>query len=167
MVKIGVVAALAVFLPLIRADIYISTADTYMSKDWQNATQYLKQESNYDAYVKGSKTGFGVFSWWDYGYWIIEESHLPTYCEGSERDLEGSILVCIDTQKAVASLRTLKMRYVVIDEDMLKDKWFPISKGRAVEKEKTLVYKLCSMEKVEGLSLVFWEGQVKIYEVIN
>jgi hypothetical protein len=59
------------------------------------------------------------------------------------------------------------MRYVVIDEDMLKDKWFPISKGRAVEKEKTLVYKLCSMEKVEGLSLVFWEGQVKIYEVIN
>jgi asparagine N-glycosylation enzyme membrane subunit Stt3 len=167
MVKIGVVAALAVFLPLIRADIYISTADTYMSKDWQNATQYLKQYSNEKAYVNGKLTDFGVFSWWDYGYWIIEESHLPTYCEGSERDLEGSILVCSDTEKAVASLRTLKMRYIVVDEDMLTTKWYPISKGRVVEKEKTLLFKLCNMEKVEGLSLVFCEGKAKIYEVSN
>lgn len=165
MVKIGVVVALAVCLPLIRADIYISTADTYMPKEWQNATQYLKQYSNQKAYVKGSMTEYGVFSWWDYGYWIIEESHLPTYCEGSERDLEGSILVSTDTEKAVASLRTLKMRYVVVDEDMLKDKWYPISKGRVVEKEEALVYKLCNREKVEGLSLVFREGKVKIYEV--
>jgi asparagine N-glycosylation enzyme membrane subunit Stt3 len=164
-VKIGVVVALAVCLPLIRADIYISTADTYMPKDWQNATQYLKEESDYKTYVKGGEYKFGVFSWWDYGYWIIKESHLPTYCQGSERDLEGSILVSTEPEKAVASLRALKMRFVVVDTDMLKDKWYPISKGRVVEKEKTLVYKLCNSEAVEGFKMVYESGQVKVYEV--
>lgn len=165
MVKIGVVVALAVCLPLIRADYYISTADTYMSKDWQNATQYLKEESNYKTYVDGSEADFGVFSWWDYGYWIIKESHLPTYCQGSERDLEGSILVSTEPEKAVVSLRTLNLRYVVVDTDMLKDKWFPISKGRVVEKENTLVYKLCNSEAVEGFKMVYESGKVKVYEV--
>jgi len=167
MVKIGVVVALAVCLPLIRADVYISTADTYMPKDWENATQFLEEKSDYKTYVSGELTGFGVFSWWDYGYWIIEEAHLPTYCQGSERDLEGSILVSVDMEKAVASLRTLNMRYIVVDEDMLKDKWYPISKGRVVEKEKTLVFKLCNSEAVEGLKMVYGSGKVKIYEVMN
>jgi asparagine N-glycosylation enzyme membrane subunit Stt3 len=165
MVKIGVVVAIAVCLPLIRADVYISTADTYMPKDWKSTTQFLKEQSNKKAYLNGELTNFGVLSWWDYGYWIIEESHLPTYCQGSERDSEGSILVSTEPEKAVASLRTLNIRYVVVDEDMLTSKWYPISKGRVVEKENTLVYKLCNSEKVEGLTLVFWEGKVKVYEI--
>ena len=58
------------------------------------------------------------------------------------------------------------MRYVVVDDDMLKDKWYPISKGMCeCEKEKTLVYKLCNKENVAGLKMVYESGQVKVYEV--
>ena len=166
-IKIAVVVLMAVCLPLIRADVYISTADTYMPKDWRNATQFLNRYGYEQAYVTGAKVEFAVFSWWDYGYWIIEESHLPTYCEGSERDLEGSILVCPDPEKALASLRALKMRFVVVDHEMLMSKWFPISKGRAVEKEKTLVYKLCNEEEVMGFKRVFVSENVTVYEVMK
>lgn len=192
-IKIAVVVLMAVCLPLIRADVYISTADTYMPQGWRDATHFLygekvkQDKSEYtfnfggvecfnsisymgerqDAYYVGNIYKFGVFSWWDYGYWIIEESHLPTYCEGSERDMEGSILVCPDPEKALASLRALKMRYVVVDHEMLMSKWYPISKGRAVEKEKTLVYKLCKEEEIMGFKRVFVSENVTVYEVMK
>ena len=167
MVKICVVFAIAVCLPLIRADLYISTVDTYMPKDWQSATQYLKQYSNEKLYITGSKTDAGVFSWWDYGYWIMEESHMPVFrTPGSQDNGEvAGILLCTEPQKAVASLRTLNMHYVVVDGDMLTTKWYPISRGSDVVKEDTLVYKLCNSEVVKGFMPVFSEGKVKIYEV--
>jgi asparagine N-glycosylation enzyme membrane subunit Stt3 len=176
MIKVCVVFAIAVCLPLIRADYVVSTVDTYMSKDWQGATQYLKQYSDERAYVTGSKTGFGVLSWWDYGYWIMAESHVPAYITPGTGDntREGeisaaSILVSTNTQKAVASLRTLSLRFVVVDEDMLTTKWYPIleSADVEVEKEKTLVYRLCGSYPMEGFKLVYESGKVKIYEVVN
>jgi len=179
-IKIAVVVLMAVCLPLIRADVYISTANTYMSQGWREATNYLRiascpanqcslcydsNSAQYKAYKTGDMYGFGVFSWWDYGFWIIKQSHLPTYCEGSERDLEGSILVSSETEKALVSLRTLKMRFVVTDKEMLTTKWYPISKGRVIEKEKTLVYKLCNAEEVQGFKRVFASENVTIFEV--
>jgi asparagine N-glycosylation enzyme membrane subunit Stt3 len=186
MVKIMVVLMIAVCLPLLRADYFISTADTYMPKDWRNATVYLNRYAPNKAYWEGTKWDFGVFSWWDYGYWIMEESHLPAFCTpGTQDDGRASaILVSTDAQKAVASLRTLNLRYVVVDEDMLKDKWYPISKGKiapalkdgqtegttlpwgTARQEDTLVYKLCN-QGLEGFKLVYQSGQVKVYEVIE
>jgi asparagine N-glycosylation enzyme membrane subunit Stt3 len=212
-IKIAVVVLMAVCLPLIRADVYISTADTYMSQGWRDATQFLRAEKEkydmkqypytmkimgvevfnwvsynverLDSYYTGDKYNYGVFSWWDYGYWIIEESHLPTYCEGSERDLEGSILVATDPERALASLRTLKMRYVVVGQEMLTTKWYPISKGKiapalemsvtygtslpwgTVRQEDTLVYKLVNAEEVQGFKRVFLSENVTVYEVMK
>jgi asparagine N-glycosylation enzyme membrane subunit Stt3 len=168
LIKIMVVLMIAVCLPLLRADYFISIADTYMPKDWRNATIYLNRYAPNKEYWEGTKWKFGVFSWWDYGYWIMEESHLPAFCTpGTQDDGQASaILVCTDPQKAVASLRTLNLRYVVVDEDMLKEKWYPISKGVDVEKEETLVYKLCN-EELEGFKMVYQSGQVKVYEVIE
>jgi asparagine N-glycosylation enzyme membrane subunit Stt3 len=190
-IKIAVVVLMAVCLPLIRADAYIATVNTYMSQGWRDATHFLygekvkQDKSEYtmnvmgvecfnslsymverqDAYYIGNIYKFGVFSWWDYGFWILEESHLPTYCQGSERDLEGGILVSTETEKALASLRTLKMRYIVTDKDMLTTKWYPISKGRVIEKEKTLVYKLCNAQEVQGFKRVFASENVTVFEV--
>jgi asparagine N-glycosylation enzyme membrane subunit Stt3 len=166
MVKIMVVLMIAVCLPLLRADYFISTANTYMPTDWRNATVYLNRYATNKPYYEGTKREFGVFSWWDYGYWILEESHLPVFCTPGTQDKgeASSILLCTDPQKAVASLRTLNLRFVVVDEDMLKDKWYPISKGVDVVKEDTLVYKLCN-EGAEGFTMVYESGKVKVYEV--
>jgi len=166
MVKIIVVLMIAVCLPLIRSDYSISTMDTYMPKDWRGATQYLRQFSDEKAYATGSKMDFGVFSLWDYGYWILEESHLSVYSMGSVGG-EGRILLSTDMEKAVVRLRTLNMRFVVVDDDMLKDKWYPLTNGKDIIKEDTFVYRLCNSGKVDGLTLVYAEGKVKVYEVVK
>lgn len=168
-IKIGVVILMAVCLPLIRADYAISTMDTYMPQDWQNITQDLRNHGDDKAYATGEKSKYGVFSWWDYGFWIVTNSHLPAYRTPSTQATgqEALILVATDTEQAVASLRTLNMRFVVVDEEMLESKWYPIisAAGVNVEKEKTLVYKLCTSEKVEGFTLVYQSGKVKAYQV--
>jgi hypothetical protein len=53
----------------------------------------------------------------------------------------------------------------VTDKEMLTTKWYPIAKGRVIEKTETLVYKLVNAEEVQGFKRVFASENVTIYEV--
>lgn len=171
--KIGIALAIVIIIPLARANYVTATSDdTVMSRDWQKCTAFLRDFSDDKAYYYGNFTDYGVLSWCDYGYWIIVAGHQPVYCspgtpESKERRQAAAFFV--SNQADIEWLKSNRLRYVVVDKEMLYDKIYPmlINAKADIEEvriEDTVVGKLWNNE-LEGFKLVLDTATVKVFEV--
>jgi len=126
-----------VIIPLIRNDIGLArNPQNYMSEGWQEATQYLRsrltpeQEAKYyQIYEEGESLDMPyVLAWWDYGFWIVREAHMPVICHpgGGKRTLVAQILLNENPEEAIAQLRQLNIKYIIIDSQTAVEKFYSL-----------------------------------------
>ena len=136
-----------------------------MSQGWIDATQWLRTKSDDASYIYGAKFNCGVLSWWDYGYWIVREGHMPVLCSpgAGDRVLAAKIFTSKDDAYSINELIDHKIKYVVIDEEMLKAKRYAIFQYAGVEDSSdTFMDKLYNSDKA-----VFQSSEVKVFEFNN
>ena len=164
-IRIAIAVAIVICLPLARQSIMLAQ-DSYgrPSAAWLNTTAWLLDHSeNESAYYTNSLPTYGVFSWWDYGYWITGIGHQATYSNNGTADTNkaSAILLSHNTSKALDKLREKNYRYVIIDSDMFK-----MTSLYSLRIDKTFMYQLYN-EAVPGTKLVNWSGDVKTFEIIH
>lgn len=61
----------------------------------------------------------GVFTWWDYGYWLIERAGRVPYTNPTQAGAgEAARLLLADAQEAVAELESLRAELLIVDATM-------------------------------------------------
>lgn len=153
-VIIAVLFAVLIVMPLIRNDIGLArNPQNYMSKGWQETTQYLRsqltpeQEADYykiyqlgwqeviqpaeycRIYQKKEKTTTPhVLTWWDYGYWIVREAHMPVICSpgGGSRVMAAQLLMSKNYYLGIWQLKRLSIKYIVIDSQTAVEKFYAV-----------------------------------------
>lgn len=157
-------------MQLFKADIQMATSKQgYMPVEWQETTRYLRQYGDNDAYLDGSKIEYGVFSWWDYGYWIIQGSRLPAFrTPGTIDDGQAAkILTETNIDEAIRKLKELHLSYIVIDRDMFMDKLIPILRTANANFSTNMFMFQLFYDDVEYIDLIFESsnGQVKVFKL--
>lgn len=175
---IAVVGAIMVLSTIVIPNAFLTLRETrnhpyLMTVAWHEAIDYLKNET--------PKTNdYGVLSWWDYGYWIAREGQRPATCHpGGGHTIETAQFLSSYTDiEANKWIEPLKIRYVIIDYLMVRNKFYAIpllaSKGKLTEAQYNVtevVRMYFSESGIEGWREVFesstkydGQAQVKIYE---
>lgn len=175
---VAVVGVIAILVTIIIPNAYWTSREAHnhpylMSTSWREAMDYLKNET--------PKTNdYGVLSWWDYGYWIAREGQRPAVSHpgGGHTTEMAKFLASYPTENANEYADLLKIRYVVIDYLMVRQKFYAIpiiaGKGNITEAQYNIseVVRLYFSEKgLDGYRLVFESStkyldhsEVKIYE---
>jgi len=164
-IRIAIAIAIVICLPLARQSIMVAQ-DSYgrPSVAWLNTTAWLLDHSeNEAAYYTNGLPAYGVFSWWDYGYWITGIGHQAAYANNGSGDsnMASSFLLSQNMNRALGRLQEKNYRYIVIDSDM-----FELPALYSLRLEKTFMYLLYN-EVVPGAKLVNWSGNVKTFEIVN
>ncbi len=169
---------LVVVVPFVRLDVMLADYGR-MSIEWQECTQWLRKQNNSEqSYYNGNKPEYGALSWWDYGNWIIVAGRTPAMCTPIDQDLSrnvntaSGILTEIDTDKAVEKLKKLSIRYVVITDEMFKEKLYPILITAKLDVDKVVLsdlfmYRLYYYNYISDINQV-WQSdnqKVKVFEV--
>jgi asparagine N-glycosylation enzyme membrane subunit Stt3 len=171
-----VIACLLIFsIPLMRSSVDLSLSKQgFMTKGWIEATDYLKQFSS-DEYYTGVRPKEGVLSWWNNGYWIIQRSRMPAMATpgSSDRISAAMFLLSHDDKLTIEKLNMNKLKYIVVDKDMVTKKW-PYMINYIPEGEKCgyndyLMVRLYFDENVKGIDKVFEssDSEVKIFKVVQ
>lgn len=159
----ALVLFLALCLPLAKQSISLAASDFgRVPAAWQETCQWLKaQDSNQVSYATGSRPQYGVFSWWDYGYWLLGIGHQAVYTHNGLQDSNGasSILLSTDIDGTLAFLRFNQYRYLVIDQDMFRAYGL-----RSAQPEHSFMYQVY-VGLVPGALLVHQSGSVKVFDV--
>lgn len=203
-VIIAILFIALIIVPLVRNDIGMArNPQNYMTQGWQEATQYLRsqltpqQEAEYTKIFKdGEKTDIPyVLAWWDYGYWIVRESHMPVISSpgGGARILGAQLLMSENPNEAASRLRELNIKYIVIDSQTVVEKFYSVVQYadldlktyydtqdgelfKTADYYKTFLVRLYYLNVVDGVKLVFassnevlvWDEympEVKVFEV--
>lgn len=136
-VIIAVLFASLVIMPLIRNDIGLArNPDNYMSEGWQEATQYLRSQLTLEQeveYYKSFQNGEEltvpkVLAWWDYGYWIVREAHMPVISSpgGGDRGMTARLLMSDNSYLVISQLKSLNIKYIVIDSQTATEKFYSV-----------------------------------------
>lgn len=153
--------------------------------DWQEAMTWLRENTPepygdgnyYYQFVSGSSVpSYTVLSWWDYGYWITRIAHRVPNVNPSQDAVQqkrvASILLSQNNTEAIEELRKLKTRYIVIDSQMVNEKFWAIAlwaganiTENSPEYHKALMVRLYNTGKAEDLELIRDINSVKIYEL--
>lgn len=158
---------------------------TDMTNDWQETLAWLKAntpepfgDANYYYAGYNSKPpltpSYTVLTWWDYGYWITKETHRVPIANpgGGARIQTAKYLTSTDKQEIDTLSQKLKPKYIVIDNQMITNK-FPAILSLSERQIDNLNYddmlaqKLYSGKKVDGFKLVFQSSgrdKVKVFE---
>jgi oligosaccharyl transferase (archaeosortase A-associated) len=76
-------------------------------------------------------SAYGVLSWWDYGYWITRIAHrMPSVNPSQDAVLQnkvGSIFVAQNESQAGNLVRSLDVKYVVIDDQTALGKFWAVA----------------------------------------
>jgi len=136
----ALVIALAIFIPLVPMSIDRVSANTGLSTDWHNALvwlgnntpeplpdyPYYKLQPSKDAYVQ---SGYGVMSWWDYGYWISYISHRIPNANPSQMGAKdaGLFFTSGNESEGNAVLDRLGSKYIIIDDAMNTGKFYAMA----------------------------------------
>jgi len=134
---IAVLFIALIIVPLVRNDIGLArNPQNYMSLGWQEATQYLRSQLSteqeaeyYKIYQKGEEPDVSyVLTWWDYGYWIARDAHMPVICtpSGGQRMLAAKLLLNKNPDETVKRLKELNIKYVVIDSQTAVEKFYAV-----------------------------------------
>lgn len=187
--KIGMIVAWLVILisvPLIQTSISVVTnKSNTMSSGWVKSLQLLKSINNQDNYIKGYGTDYCVLSWWDYGYWIVREAHMPVLCSPGQgnRILAAKIFTSADDDWIKEQLKENQVRYIILSDEMINEKRYAINEYSGVKPiEKGTTYITSSwgaiwdmydnyfmdrlyQNKVDYCQLVIQSDEVKVFEV--
>jgi dolichyl-diphosphooligosaccharide--protein glycosyltransferase len=139
-----------------------------MTKDWHDTCQWLQTQSSKLAYYAGEQPNYGVFTWWNYGYYLITEGHqavmgTPGYADGHRA---SQILTDNDTAHALSQLKEHKMKYIIVDKSMIdRDSYSIMTDAGVGSMDSTFMQKLYFSEYVEGVNQVQEFGEVKVFEI--
>jgi hypothetical protein len=101
-----------------------------MSNGWQEVCNWLRTSTDppSDYYDNKSKPSWGVFSWWDYGYWITREGQRPAICNpgSNTRYQVAHYLISENYSQTHDELQEMGVRYIVIDYLMVTSKFYAI-----------------------------------------
>jgi dolichyl-phosphooligosaccharide-protein glycotransferase len=169
---------IAIIIAFIIPNYYATSRDARFhpyaqSQAWVDALTYLRTDTP-------NTNDYGILSWWDYGYWIARDGQRPVLCHpgGGHTGEVAQFLTASSTEEANKEIEGLKVKYVVIDYQMAKMKFYAIpflaGKGQLTEQQYNdcmLVRLYFSENGIAGYRLVFqsstqYEGQsqVKIFE---
>jgi dolichyl-diphosphooligosaccharide--protein glycosyltransferase len=114
-----------------------------MDNGWYNSTQWLKDNSPepfgdpdfyYELYPPQSEfeypdTAYGVMSWWDYGYFIMQIAHrIPNANPGqANADKAGQFFTSQNETSASMLADELGSKYVMIDSAMATGKFYAMA----------------------------------------
>ena len=155
--------------------------------DWQESLIWLKENTPdpygnpgfyYQLVNEPSVPAYAVLSWWDYGYWITRVAHrVPTVNPSQDAILQkrvASILTDNNDVEILQQLEDLKVKYIVIDDQMVSGKFWAITlwadrtiKLDSTEYNQTLMVRLFNGQVVEGIRLVYNAKTVRIFEVVD
>jgi len=160
-----------------------------IDRDWNEAMIWLKNNSDepFDGqtpYTKESgliKAKYTVMSWWDYGHWIIRIGQRVPLTSPTWQGIPGSgdckFMTDPDLKDAEAQLKGWRVKYIVVDKDMVSGKYYAIlSRYRAgaglettqedIEKayDNGVLVKLWQ-EDIPGYKVVYLNKSVKIFQV--
>lgn len=170
----GIVVVLFIALPMVTYSNNIAKPlKEYYTDDWHSAMVWMQDNTpepltNTDYYsyqTVNSKPEYYVLSWWDYGYWIIRDAHRVPLCHpgGTYRDLAARILTSKDDYLLL--LKQNKVKYIIIDKEMIMNKLHPIQKYGNGAILDSLMMRLYYDGNIEGISDVYNNESVKIWEV--
>jgi oligosaccharyl transferase (archaeosortase A-associated) len=143
-IVVGIVIFFFVFLPNIPIAKALATSSIIMHKGWYSSLLWLGENSPepfddpnfyYEIYpprdeFEYPETAYGVMSWWDYGWYIMQIAHrIPNSNPGQAGAVEaGKFLTAQNESSAqeIVDQYNLRVRYVAIDYDM------PIGKFHAM-----------------------------------
>jgi oligosaccharyl transferase (archaeosortase A-associated) len=111
---------------------------TLINNAWHNALEWFGNNSpepfdnpenyyeRYEAPYEFPESAYGVMSWWDYGYWIMQISHrIPNSNPGgSNRKQAGSFLTSQNEESANQIMNEMGSKYVIIDYPMPTSKFY-------------------------------------------
>jgi dolichyl-diphosphooligosaccharide--protein glycosyltransferase len=156
----AIIAILAVFFisiyPNIGAAIH-SNAEVPRGADpdWHDALVWMRENTPepfedpdfyYDRYERPAEgqshlfypeSAYGVMSWWDYGYWIARISHrIPNAIPGQAGAREaGLFFTAQDEPSGNEVLDQLGSRYVIIDDQMTRGKFYAMADWAGLSEE--------------------------------
>jgi asparagine N-glycosylation enzyme membrane subunit Stt3 len=155
--------------PLINTDYRLATGyGNRPSVYWQQVCAWFSDSS---AYYSGAKPAYGVFTEWNYGYYLIAIGHqavlsTPGYWPEAS-SVASRILISNDIQDSLNDLKELGMKYVVIDNVMLYDN-LSIEENVAGIKASnlfdTFMYKVY-FQRVPEAKMVYHAGDVRVFEI--
>jgi asparagine N-glycosylation enzyme membrane subunit Stt3 len=139
------VLVLLVIYPMINASVQqVTDKRNLMSVGWQETTQWLNigrlltwedgklKDVDGESFIKSwdkykdGKSDFGVLSWWDYGYWIIQQGKCGAYATpGSDghREIVAQLLLDTTEDELIRVMQEKNLRYLVIDSLMVTQKF--------------------------------------------
>lgn len=179
------VALLMLLIPSIKGNIQMVTSPLLLNPAWGQALIWLnintpQPYTSPSAYTEPNpgKPKYTILSWWDYGHWIIRIGQRvpltsPTI-QGIPKAKDYAFLTAQSPEEAKKYLVDLKVKYIIIDKDMVEGKFYAIIMRQAIIPqseipnlyEKAMVRRLYTTE-VEGYKLVYDNGVVKILEVLD
>jgi len=171
-------------IPSIKGNIQMVTSPPLLGPAWGQALIWLNINtpqpfSDTKAYLDTNpgQPKYTVSSWWDYGHWIIRIGQRvpltsPTI-QVIENNSDSQFFTAQNTIDAKAYLKDLRVRYIIIDEAMVTGKFYAIvvRQGYNIKDvgnwyEKSMIVQLY-YKQVEGYKLVYDNGIVKIFEVLD
>ena len=145
LVKYAVIIGLVVIAPLMSISIRAANDSSYTpSADWQRACQWFTSQSS-AGYYTGVKPDYGVFTIWNYGYWLQAIGHQAVDGTGGRwPEQENRIFASDNLTQSLAELKQMNMKYIVIDRVMVEDNVdFIIQESKLqTNKYDTFMYKL-------------------------
>jgi asparagine N-glycosylation enzyme membrane subunit Stt3 len=176
----GYVLAYCCIMLLVTTSAYslgIAKRQNDITPDWYNACQWLKSNtpepfSTDDSYNKldPGKPEYGVFTWWDYGHYIIQVAHRVPLCSPTQQE-SPFYKFFTDTDEVEANKVIQDIPgYIVLDSKMVNEKFYAIwgkvngtSAGWQDRLPQSMVYKMYNGQS-ETWVLIHQEGDVKIFE---
>lgn len=173
------VACLLMLVPTIKGTAGMATVRQEITSGWYQACLWLRdntppQFTSDNAYYElkpEGKPSYGVLSWWDYGNWIMRigrkvPTATPTY---QDPPIQGEVFVAQSAEEANKVLDTNNIKYIVVDEAMVKGKFYAIvlkspykDKDPGSLWDKSFLVNLW-YEKPTGWYKVYQSGEVKVY----
>lgn len=134
---------LTVLFPNVASASQTATGASFAPSDaWMESLTWMKDNTpdpfgNPDYYYQIADnnaypaSAYGVLSWWDYGYWITRIAHrMPTVNPSQDavrQNKVGSIFVAQNESQADELVRSLGVKYVVIDDQTALGKFWAVA----------------------------------------
>lgn len=197
-----VVGIAFIVVPFIRNDVGITRNEyNYVSKGWQEAAQFLRNQLTESQDVEYYKVNWKdgdivttpyVLAWWDYGYYLVREAHMPVLSHGGGfGQVEVAKLLLSEDVNIVEQLKQLNVKYIVVDSKMAVEYFYAIVRlagqdinnyylnetARTLKYYNTLLAKLYLLNSVEGIEMVYasgklslvpnetWTAEVKVFKI--
>jgi len=167
-VSVGVVSAivfLVVFFPVLPSMASEAAHPAYAPSDaWCSSLDWLRENSpepfgSPDAYYELNPkigSGYGVLSWWDYGYWIALIAHRIPNANPSQHPEAQAVVASFLTAQDEQSADSMGAKYVIIDADTVTSKFWAVVKYAGQDDSRYFgVYYVSDGSQTQGVLLYY------------